>query len=56
MRSRPVFIQAPAQGLTYLTNISAEEEQKLLNAAAWATAQPNAEIISLGQEKVIVVR
>lgn len=53
--ARPVLIQAPIRPVHYLGNISKEEEQRLLDAAAWAAAQPGVTIVRYGWEVTYVV-
>lgn len=52
---RPVLIQAPQPGRTYRTNITADEERRLLEAAAWARTQPGVREEVFGSERVLVV-
>ncbi|HVW66374.1 MAG TPA: hypothetical protein VHA78_01435 [Candidatus Peribacteraceae bacterium] len=52
---RPVIIQAPRAGMTYRTNISGEQEDRLRSAAAWAEKQPGVERVVLGSEQTLIV-
>lgn len=53
--SRPVLVQAPMKGRTYRTNIPETLENRLLEAAEWAKAQPNVYERVYGEERVIIV-
>ncbi len=53
--ARPVLIQAPTEGYTFRINIPKLDEQRLIDAAAWARKQPGLMVYRLGHEEALVV-